>query len=127
LMQLYTSETSDDNKFQIIRSLFVAGASDKLLEIAKSKVDEKVKAEAIRNLAISKSTSTDTLSQLYSAGGDVKTKREIVNGLHSRGEAKLLVDLAKKESDPAMKRYIVERLANMHSKEATDYMMELLK
>jgi len=26
-----------------------------------------------------------------------------------------------------MKKYIVERLATMHSKEATDYMMELLK
>jgi len=127
LMQLYASETSADNKAQIIRALFAAGASDKLMDIAKSEKDEKAKSEAIRDLAASRTTSTDTLSQLYSAGGDVKTKREIVNGLHARGEAKLMVDLAKKESDPAMKRYIVERLANMHSKEATDYMMELLK
>jgi phenylpyruvate tautomerase PptA (4-oxalocrotonate tautomerase family) len=42
-------------------------------------------------------------------------------------DAKALVDLARKESDPAMKRTIVERLTMMHSKEATDYMMELLK
>lgn len=128
LMQLYSSETSPENRSQIVRSLFVAGASDKLLEIAKSEKDEKVKTEAIRNLAISKSTSAETLSQLYAAGGDARTKREIVTGLHSRGDAKAMVDLAKKESDPAMKKYIVERLSTMHgSKEATDYMLELLK
>jgi hypothetical protein len=37
------------------------------------------------------------------------------------------VDLARKESDPVMKKSIVQRLSMMHSKEATDYMMELLK
>jgi hypothetical protein len=59
---------------------------------------------------------------------DVKTKHQLIDGLHSRGDAKSLVDLARKESDPAMKKFIVERLSNMHgSKEATDYMMELLK
>ena len=50
-----------------------------------------------------------------------------MNGLFARGDAKPMIDLARKETDPAMKKYIVERLALMHSKEATDYMMELLK
>ena len=37
------------------------------------------------------------------------------------------MDLARKESDPAMKREMVRRLSNMKSKEAADYLMELLK
>ena len=41
--------------------------------------------------------------------------------LHAR------IDLAKKETDPGMKKTIVERISMMRSKEATDYMMELLK
>ncbi|MDQ1468534.1 MAG: hypothetical protein QOJ99_14 [Bryobacterales bacterium] len=127
LVQLYSSETSADNKVQIVRSLFVSGASDKLLDIAKTEKDPKVRAEAIRSMAISRSTPIETLSQLYSSDSDPKTRRELINGLHGRGDAKAMVELAKKESDPAMKRYIVERLSTMHSKDATDYMMELLK
>jgi HEAT repeat protein len=127
LVQLYGSENSEDNKVQIVRSLFVGGATDKLLDIVKTEKDGRVRTEAIRSMAMTKSTSVETLAQLYSADSNPKTRRELINGLHSRGDAKAMVDLAKKESDPAMKRYIVERLSNMHSKEATDYMMELLK
>jgi hypothetical protein len=38
-----------------------------------------------------------------------------------------MVELARKEPDPERKKFIVSRLANMHNKEATDYLMELLK
>ena len=127
LAQLYGLETSADNKVQIVRSLFVAGAAEKLLEIAKSEKDQKARAEAIRSLAMSKSASADMLAQLYGADSDPKTRREIVNGLQQRGDARGLVEMAKKEADATMKKYIVERLSVMHSKEAMDYMMELLK
>lgn len=36
------------------------------------------------------------------------------------------VELARKETDPAMKKRIVERLSLMRSKDATDYMMEII-
>jgi tetratricopeptide (TPR) repeat protein len=127
LGQLYASETSAENKIQIVRSLFIAGASDKLLEIIRTEKDPRVRGEAIRNLAMTHSTSPEALATLYASETDPKTKKEIVNGLMVRGDAKLLVDLTRKETDPAMKRFMVERLSMMHGKEATDYMMELLK
>jgi ribosomal protein L10 len=127
LAQLYASETSADNKIQIIRSLMVGGASDKLLDLARNEKDPQVRGEAIRNLAITPSTTAESMASLYSPDADPKTKREIVDGLLVRVDAKALIDLARKETDPAMKRYIVERLSTMHGKEATDYMMELLK
>jgi len=127
LSQLYAAETSADNKIQIVRSLFIAGASDKLLELVRNEKDPRVRGEAIRSLTLTHSTSPETLAGLYAAETDPKTKREIVNGLMARGDGKLLVDLARKETDPAMKKFMVERLSVMHSKEATDYMMELLK
>jgi tetratricopeptide (TPR) repeat protein len=127
LGQLYASETSVDNKVQIVRSLFAAGASDKLLEIARTEKEPRVRDEAIRNLAMSRSASPETLAGLYASGNDVAAKKAVVNGLMARGDAKPLVDLARRENDPTMKKYIVGRLATMHSKEATDYMMELLK
>ena len=38
----------------------------------------------------------------------------------------MLIELARKETDPAMKRRILERLAQMKTPEATDYFMEIL-
>ena len=39
---------------------------------------------------------------------------------------KVLIELARKETDLAMKKRIVERLSQMKSPEATDYFMEIL-
>lgn len=127
LMQLYGAESSTDNRVAIVRSLMVAGAGDKLLELARSEKDPRVRTEAIRNAAHNRSTSAEALLQLYAGESDLKLRRELVNGLANRGEVKMLVDLARRENDPAMKKMIVERLATSRSKEATDYMMELLK
>jgi hypothetical protein len=69
----------------------------------------------------------DALMQLYASETDLKLRRELVNGIADRGDAKMLVELARKENDPAAKKMIVERLSHSSSKEATDYMMELLK
>ena len=128
LTQLYASEPSPEGKIQIIRSLMTARANDKLLELAKSEKDPAVRTEAIRNLAYTHDATPEMLMGLYTSDTEVKTKREIVNSLFSRGDAKAMIDLARKENDPAMKKYIVQELSSMrNNKEATDYMMELLK
>jgi hypothetical protein len=69
----------------------------------------------------------DALVSMYGSETDPAMKRSIVDGLRSQRNAKGLVDLARKETDPAMKREIVSRLSNMKSKESADYLMELLK
>ena len=70
----------------------------------------------------------EALVKLYASESDQSVKREILMGMFVRGDAKDLVELARKETDPVMKKTIVERLATMrNNKDATDYMMELLK
>ena len=44
-----------------------------------------------------------------------------------RAQQARLVEMARAGRDPAMKKEIVQRLSLMRSKEATDYMLELLK
>jgi len=128
LTQLYASETSPENKIQIVRSLFIANASDKLLDLVKNEKDPKVREEAIRSYARTRSTSPETLASLYTMDSDPSTKKAIINGLFERGDAKLMIDLARKESDNSMKVYIVQRLGTMHAnKDATDYLLEILK
>ena len=127
LAQLYSTETETDAKVQIIRSLGAAGASDKLVALARTEKDERVRSQILRSVAGSRTTPADVLAQLYGSASDAKGKREVVDGLAGRNDAKALVELARKESDPEIKKFIVSRLAGMKAKEATDYMMELLK
>jgi hypothetical protein len=50
----------------------------------------------------------------------------MLHALRNQNAAKQLVDIARKETDPTLKQEAVRDLANMRSKEAQDYMMELL-
>jgi hypothetical protein len=50
-----------------------------------------------------------------------------VNTLFMQRNAKALVDVARSEKDPQMKKEIVSKLSIMKAPEATDYLLELLK
>jgi hypothetical protein len=128
LWQMYQSETSPDAKQQILYSMIASGSADRLLEVAKTEKDIKLRRSAIQALGSMNASKTgDALVSVYGSETDPAVKKSIVDGLRSQKNAKALVDLARKESDPAMKREIVSRLSGMNSKEAADYLMELLK
>jgi hypothetical protein len=127
LASIYTASSDARVKTSIIQMLTSARAYDALMSIAKTEKDASLRNSAIRDVASAKGAPLDGLLELY-ASSDTQAKRAIVDGFLSRRDAKTLVDLARKESDPAMKKYIVERLSSMHdNKEAMDYMIELLK
>ena len=63
---------------------------------------------------------------MYAGENDKKLKTEMLRSLHSQGAAKQLVDIARKETDPSLKQEAVRELSRMNSKEAQDYLMELL-
>ena len=53
-------------------------------------------------------------------------RRAILDALYSQKNGKALVEIAKAEKDPGLRRNVVERLSHMKSKEAQDYLVELL-
>jgi TolA-binding protein len=120
--------TSDTRvKSAIIESLSGTRAWDALLNIAKTEKDADLRNRAIRTLANSRSAPIDGVLEMYPTV-DMSAKIAIVDGLQSRRDAKTMVDLARKETDPQMKRRLVEKIGSMHdNKDAMDYMMELLK
>ncbi|HVY93624.1 MAG TPA: HEAT repeat domain-containing protein, partial [Bryobacteraceae bacterium] len=116
-------------KTSIIDSLSGTRSWDALLNIAKTEKDANLRNQAIRTIANNRSAPLDGLLDMY-PNVDMSAKTAIVDGLQGRRDAKTLVDLARKETDPQMKRKIVERLGDMardHNKDAMDYMMEILK
>jgi tetratricopeptide (TPR) repeat protein len=127
LAQLYQSESAIELKKSILQSMFVGGDSDKLIELAKNEKDPELRKTAIRNLGLMKRPGTaEALAGIY-ASDAVEIKKAVINALFLQGNATGLVSLARAEKNVDLKKEIVSKLSNMKSKEATDYLMELLK
>ena len=69
----------------------------------------------------------ETLVSIYGSDTSTDIRRAVVNALFLQHNAKALVDLARGEKDPQMKKAIVTQLSMMKAPEATDYLLELLK
>ena len=67
------------------------------------------------------------LQAIYTKETDRSVKEEVLNAYFMSGEASGLVAIAKSEKDPELKKKAVEKLSMMGSKEANDYLMELLQ
>jgi tetratricopeptide (TPR) repeat protein len=128
LAGLYTTEKAGEIREQILRSMLASGNAQRAADLAKQETDAKVRASAVRSLGMADSAKTgDSLVQIYKTDKDQGVKKAVVSALYMQQNAKALVDLARQESDPTMKKEIVSRLSTMKAKEATDYMLELLK
>jgi len=127
LWQIYQTETSPDAKITILRYMHRNGNADKLVELIKRETDPKVRRAAIEALASQDSGAPERLVAIYSSEQDLQLRQAVVDSLSNQRNAKYLIDLARAEKDPKLKLKIVERLSNMHSKEAADYLLELLK
>jgi hypothetical protein len=128
LQQLYQAETSTDLRREILQAFFLAGESGKLVQAAQSEKDPELRRAAIRNLGLIHSDdSAKALQTIYSKETDRSLKEEVLNAYFLQGNAAALVAIAKAEKDSELKKTAVQKLSLMHSKEATDYLMELLQ
>jgi hypothetical protein len=126
LWELYKVEPSGEVKAEIIRSMLLCGGSDRLKDVIRTEKDQNLRREAVKTLGLTGADGA-TFTELYRNESDEGMKREIVRALFISGNSKALVDLARLEKNPELKEDIVKQLSLMHSKEATDYMLEILK
>jgi hypothetical protein len=131
LAELYSTETSVDVKKRIIQAMFVGGNADKLIDLAKNEKDPQLRRAAVRNLGLMGSSRTaDAIKAIYQqADSTPEIKKEAINALFLQNNGRVLVELARAEKDPAMKKEMVQKMSVMggKSKEVTDYLLELLK
>lgn len=127
LAQLYSAGAPPEVKRAVIQGLFVAGNADKIFEIAKTEKDESLRRFTINQLGVMGREKTGAaLEAMYAQETNADNKKSIVNALFIQGNATALVFLARKETNLDIKKQMVNQLGLMHSKEATDYLMELL-
>ena len=127
LRQLYKEATDADTKRELLRTAVVTGDQE-LLTNAMNDSDNEVKREAIRSLGVTGgANSVSILVNTYNAAKDPISRRGAIDALFVHGAAHELVELAKKETDPEMKKQLVSKLSIMNNKEATDYLLQLLE
>jgi len=128
LEQLYQTESSPDVRREILQAFFLAGDSGRLVQAAQGEKDPELRRAAIRNLGLIHSDeSGKALQEIYGKETDHAVKAEVLNAYFLQGNAKALVAIARSEKDPELKKTAVSKLSLMHSKEGTDYLMELLQ
>ena len=128
LAQLYQSESAVEVKKYILNAMSMGGDADKLIELARGERDPELRKTAIRILGqMRRPGTTEALTSIYASDASTDVRKAVVNALFIQNNAAALVTLARAEKSAEMKKEIVSRLSNMKSKEATDYLLELLK
>jgi tetratricopeptide (TPR) repeat protein len=129
LADLYATETSVDVKKRIIQAMFVGGNADKLIELSKTEKDPELRRTAVRNLGLMGGSRTgEAIKAIYQSDATPEIKKEAINALFLQNNGRVLVELARAEKDPQMKKEMVSKMSIMgKSKEVTDYLLELLK
>ncbi len=124
LSEIYKSSNDVPLKRAALEGLFIAKAKDQISTIAKSEPNADLRRQSIQFLGLL--GGEDVLLPLYSSESNADIKRSILDAFFAHGDAKQLIALARSEKNPELKREAVQRLSMMKSKDATDYLMELL-
>jgi len=124
LSEVYSSVNDVNVKRAVLRSYMISHDAEHLFSAAKSETNPELRRDAIQWLGVMKAD--NELASMYTSEPDKTIKLQIINALFIGGAAKQLVDVARAEKDPELRKKAVEVLARMKSKEATDYLMELL-
>jgi len=102
-------------------------AREAVMNVARGGSNPDLQQSAIRSLGVfGGEQGRDLLAELYPKATDARVKREILNALFVRGAADKIIAIARQETNSDLKKDAVSKLSVMKSKEATDYMLELL-
>ena len=124
---MYQAETSAVAKRAVLQALAVGGAIDRILEVAKTDKDPEVRLDAIRKLGIfGGKRGADALVETYKTESERRVREAALQGLFVQGNAHALIEVARTEKDPELKKKAVVHLSHMGSKEATDFLLEIL-
>jgi tetratricopeptide (TPR) repeat protein len=127
LEQLYQQDRSPEIRRAVINALFVSGAVDQMTALATKETDMELRREAVQRLGLMGKETAPTLKSIYASERDPRVKGAVLHAFFVQGNASALVEIARQEQDPERKKEAVQMLSLMNSKEATDYMLELLK
>ena len=123
LAEIYTSASDVDVKRRILRAFMVAGEKDRLLSAAQTEQNADLRGEAVQQLGVM--GAHDELWQLYQKETAVDVKKRIIRAMFTGGNVTRMIDLAKTEQNPELRRTAVANLGVMDSKRTSDALIEI--
>jgi HEAT repeat protein len=128
LEELYRTESSPEVREGILQALFLSGDAGKLSEAAQSEKDPKVRRKAIEKLGLMDAEETSqTLQKIYAKETERDLREAVLNAFFLQDNAHALIAVARGEKDPELRKIAVQKLSLMESKEATEFLMEILQ
>jgi len=127
LLEFYKSSADAETREAAVGAMLLCGCSHELAEIVQTEKDPAVLDKAINTLGlVGGQESLAALTNLYGSQASVSTKKKVINALFLHGAGKEMVALARKETNPELKREMIQKMSLMSSPEITEYMMEIL-
>jgi hypothetical protein len=122
LREIYRTSSTPELRRHVLESLGIAQDHEFLAQTARQEKNAALRRQAIVSLGLGRPDKTgETLRSLYPAG-DGQTRRAVIEALFIQSNAKALIDLARAEKNPALRREIVQYLSLMDSREAQDFL-----
>lgn len=127
LLDFYKNSPDVETRKEAVGAMLMCGCSHELAEIVQTEKDPAVLDKAINTLGlVGGEESLAALTKVYNSQADVATKKKVINALFLHGAGKEMVALARKETNPELKRSLIQKMSLMSSPEISDYMMEIL-
>jgi HEAT repeat protein len=123
LADIYKNTSDVDVKRRILQAFMVSGERARLLEVAQAETVPELRGEAVKQLGVM--GAHDELWQLYTKESSRDVKKQILQAMFVGGNSERLVQLAKSESDPELRRLAVRNLGLMGSKRTGDALVEI--
>ncbi len=136
LWSLYEDETASvEIREVILQTAFMTGQKDRLLQVARTEPDLRLRRAAIRALGMVGNGEEDDdadalgaeLLELYESNEDVEIRSSILNALWMRRDAGALIELYEATDDPDLRRRIVQALSMVDSDEAVEFLIGLIE
>jgi HEAT repeat protein len=127
LLEFYKTSPDVETREAAVGAMLLCGCAHELAEIVQTEKDPAVLDKAINTLGlVGGDESLAALTRVYNSQADLAMKKKVINALFLHGAGKEMVALAKKETNPELKRSLIQKMSLMSSPEISDYMMEIL-
>jgi len=127
MAELYSSIEGTELRKAVLESMMIADDSEGLMKILKSEKDPELRAAAIQALAINgDDDDAKYLVDLYPQGSHDE-KQAIIQSMLLMDSPEGLIGLLKNETNPELKREMLQILTIMDSEEADKYLFEQLE
>ena len=127
LRELYDAEPSIEAKAEILHAMFISDDHEFLTRVARTETDEGLRRAAIRSLGlVDSSAATAALVEIYGEVQDTETREAIIEAMFLSDDATRLIEIARTETDPRLRKSAFQRLSLMDDEKAIEFMMEIL-